>query len=65
MFTKRQWQIYRCIEKGMTSVKIGKELGISPNTVDVLAARMRKKVGAKNRQEMVAIVINSQFSEIA
>ena len=59
MFTKRKRQIFYLIERGLSSNEIGKELKISPITVDNHVAQMRKQVGAKNRQQLVSIVLRS------
>ncbi len=65
MFTKRKWQIFRLIEKGLSSTEIGKELNIHYTTVDNHVAAMRKKVGAKNRQQLVSIVMRNNTGKVS
>ncbi|MGJ8529616.1 LuxR C-terminal-related transcriptional regulator [Maritalea sp.] len=46
--TNREFEVFEKVIQGLTAVKIGKELGISPRTVDVHKARFIQKMGIGN-----------------
>jgi PAS domain S-box-containing protein len=52
-FTAREREIAALLIEGMTSKQIGKQLAISPRTVDVYRARLMRKVGASTTPELV------------
>jgi PAS domain S-box-containing protein len=52
-FTAREREIAALLIEGMTSKQIGKQLAISPRTVDVYRARLMRKVGAATTPELV------------
>ncbi|MBI5259760.1 MAG: PAS and helix-turn-helix domain-containing protein [Burkholderiales bacterium] len=52
-FTAREREIAALLIEGLTSKQIGKQLGISPRTVDVYRARLMRKVGAATTPELV------------
>jgi len=52
-FTAREREIAALLIDGLTSKQIGKQLGISPRTVDVYRARLMRKVGAATTPELV------------
>ena len=52
-FTAREREIAALLIEGMTSKQIGKQLVISPRTVDVYRARLMRKVGASTTPELV------------
>jgi PAS domain S-box-containing protein len=52
-FTAREREIAALLIEGLTSKQIGKQLAISPRTVDVYRARLMRKVGAATTPELV------------
>jgi len=55
----REREILQLIGEGYTSKEIGKEVGISPKTVDVHRLRIMKKLHAKNLIQLVKYAIMS------
>jgi PAS domain S-box-containing protein len=51
--TGREREIAALLIEGLTSKMIGKQLGISPRTVDVYRARLMKKYGTASTPELV------------
>jgi PAS domain S-box-containing protein len=51
--TPREREIAALLVQGLTSKGIGRQLGISPRTVDVYRARLMRKVGASSTPELV------------
>jgi DNA-binding NarL/FixJ family response regulator len=49
----RERQVLRQISDGLTHGQIATRLGISPHTVDTYVKRMRQKLGARNRAELI------------
>lgn len=52
-FTPREREIAARLVEGATSKQIGRQLAISPRTVDVYRARLMRKVGAATTAELV------------
>jgi PAS domain S-box-containing protein len=52
-FTPREREIAALLIDGLTSKLIGKQLGISPRTVDVYRARLMRKLGAATTADLV------------
>jgi len=52
-FTAREREIAAALVQGATSKQIGRQLAISPRTVDVYRARLMRKVGAATTAELV------------
>jgi len=52
-FTPREREIAALLVQGLTSKGIGRQLGISPRTVDVYRARLMRKTGAATTPELV------------
>ncbi len=52
-FTAREREIAALLVEGSTSKRIGRQLGISPRTVDVYRARLMRKLGASTTAELV------------
>jgi len=55
--SKREKEVLNLASLGGTSKSIGKELSISPKTVEVHIYSLRKKLGAKNIQHAVRLGI--------
>jgi PAS domain S-box-containing protein len=53
VLTAREREIAALLIQGLTSKLIGKQLGISPRTVDVYRARLMRKYGAATTPELV------------
>ena len=52
-FTAREREIAALLVEGSTSKQIGRQLAISPRTVDVYRARLMRKLGASTTAELV------------
>ena len=52
-FTPREREIAALLVEGATSKQIGRQLAISPRTVDVYRARLMRKLGASTTAELV------------
>ena len=55
--TKREWDVLERIAHGASNKEIGRELGISPRTVEVHRARIMEKVDARNAADLMGIVL--------
>ncbi|MBU2533283.1 MAG: helix-turn-helix transcriptional regulator [Alphaproteobacteria bacterium] len=47
------------ISNGQSNKEAGRELGISPRTVEVHRARVMEKLGARNTADLMRIVLTS------
>lgn len=54
--TEREWEVARMVIDGLTYREIGDRLFISPKTVEHHVARIRRRLGAGTRQEMLSIL---------
>ena len=52
--TVREIQVLLLVASGLSNCAIGRDLGISPRTVEEHLAMMRKRAGAHDRAELVA-----------
>jgi PAS domain S-box-containing protein len=52
--TERERDVAACLVHGMTSKEIGKELSISPRTVDIHRASLLRKYGVKATPDLIA-----------
>jgi FixJ family two-component response regulator len=55
--TAREWDVLERIAHGASSKEAGRELAISPRTVEVHRARIMEKLGAKNAADLMRIVL--------
>jgi FixJ family two-component response regulator len=55
--TAREWDVLERIARGASSKEAGRELAISPRTVEVHRARIMEKLGAKNAADLMRIVL--------
>ncbi len=53
--TEKQCEVLDLLVEHMTSKQIGRELGISPHTVDQRIVFAREKLGARNRRELAML----------
>ena len=54
--TSREWEVATMVIDGRTYKEIGERLFISPKTVEHHVARIRQRLGADTRQEMLALL---------
>jgi two-component system, LuxR family, response regulator FixJ len=55
--TGREWDVLERITRGASNKETGRELAISPRTVEVHRARIMEKLGAKNAADLMGIVL--------
>lgn len=55
--TPRERQVLQLITDGQSNKEAGRELGISPRTIEVHRARVMEKLGAKNTADLMRIVL--------
>jgi FixJ family two-component response regulator len=55
--TAREREVLERIAQGLSNKEAGRELGISPRTVEVHRARIMEKLGAKNAADLMRIVL--------
>lgn len=57
--TPREREVLTLISSGQSNKEAGRQLGISPRTIEVHRARIMEKLGAKNAADLVRIVMSS------
>jgi two-component system response regulator FixJ len=57
LLTGREWDVLERITRGASNKETGRELAISPRTVEVHRARIMEKLGAKNAADLMGIVL--------
>ncbi|HVW92964.1 MAG TPA: LuxR C-terminal-related transcriptional regulator [Devosia sp.] len=55
--TPREREVLQLITNGQSNKEAGRELGISPRTIEVHRARVMEKLGAKNTADLMRIVL--------
>ena len=55
--TPRERQVLDLISNGQSNKQAGRELGISPRTIEVHRARVMEKLGARNTAELLRILL--------
>ena len=55
--TPREREVLQLISNGQSNKEAGRELGISPRTVEVHRARVMEKLGARNTADLMRIVL--------
>jgi FixJ family two-component response regulator len=58
LLTPREHEVLQRIAQGASNKEAGRELGISPRTVEVHRARIMEKLGAKNAADLMRIVLS-------
>ena len=58
LLTARERDVLSQIASGSSNKQAGRELGISPRTIEVHRARIMEKLGAKNAADLVRIVLS-------
>jgi FixJ family two-component response regulator len=59
LLTQREREVLREIAAGASSKEAGRNLGISPRTIEVHRARILEKLGARNTADLMRIVFSS------
>jgi two-component system response regulator FixJ len=62
LLTARERDVLGQIAAGSSNKQAGRELGISPRTIEVHRARIMEKLGAKNAADLVRIVMSDSRS---
>lgn len=57
--TPREREVLQLITNGQSNKEAGRELGISPRTIEVHRARVMEKLGARNTADLLRIVLTS------
>ncbi|GHA31327.1 hypothetical protein GCM10007989_29150 [Devosia pacifica] len=57
--TPREREVLQLIANGQSNKEAGRELGISPRTIEVHRARVMEKLGAKNTADLMRIVLTT------
>lgn len=60
LLTPRELEVLQLIAEGESNKEAGRDLGISPRTVEVHRARIMEKLGAKNAADLVRIVLRGE-----
>lgn len=60
LLTPREHQVLELIANGASNKEAGRQLGISPRTIEVHRARIMEKLGAKNTVDLVHIVLSER-----
>jgi len=60
LLTPREYQVLELIANGASNKVAGRQLGISPRTIEVHRARIMEKLGAKNTVDLVHIVLSDR-----
>src|SRR5690606_6610479 len=55
--TPREREVLQLITNGQSNKEAGRELGISPRTIEVHRARVMEKLGARNTADLMRIVL--------
>ncbi|WP_271204728.1 response regulator transcription factor [Methylopila jiangsuensis] len=58
LLTRREREVLALIAEGLSNKEAGRELSISPRTIEVHRARIMEKVGARNAADLVRIVMS-------
>ena len=57
--TAREREVLQLITNGQSNKEAGRDLGISPRTIEVHRARIMEKLGARNTADLMRIVLTS------
>jgi DNA-binding NarL/FixJ family response regulator len=57
--TPRERDVLQLVTNGQSNKEAGRQLGISPRTIEVHRARVMEKLGARNTADLVRIVLTS------
>jgi two-component system response regulator FixJ len=65
LLTPREHEVLKQIAAGASNKEVGRQLGISPRTVEVHRARIMEKIGARNAADLVRIVLSGGNCRVA
>ena len=57
--TPREREVLQLVTNGQSNKEAGRDLGISPRTVEVHRARVMEKLGARNTADLMRIILTS------
>ena len=57
-FTARERDVLDALARGLPTKSIGRELGVSPKTVEAHIGRLLAKLGARNRAQAIAVAMD-------
>jgi two-component system, LuxR family, response regulator FixJ len=60
LLTPRELQVLELIAGGASSKEAGRQLGISPRTIEVHRARVLEKLGARNTVDLMHLVLSER-----
>jgi DNA-binding NarL/FixJ family response regulator len=60
--TAREREVLSLVAAGLNNVEIGRQLALSPLTVKTHIARIRAKLGARDRAQLVVLAYQDQLS---
>lgn len=58
LLTRRERDVLALVAQGASNKEAGRELGISPRTIEVHRARIMDKLGAKNAADLMRVVLS-------
>lgn len=61
--TRREAEVLAALARGLPTKRIGRELAVSPKTVDAHIARLLAKLGARNRAQAVSVALERGLLE--
>lgn len=61
--TRRQLAVLKLLAAGLQSKEIGRELGISPRTIEIHRRNLTWKMGGRNPAHLVAIAMRAGLIE--
>ena len=63
LLTPREFEVLSQITGGASNKEAGRQLGISPRTIEVHRARIMEKLGARNAADLVRIVLTADVRD--
>jgi len=60
-FTVREREVLDALARGLATKSIGRELGVSPKTVEAHISRVLSKLGARNRAQALAVAMDQRL----
>ncbi|MGE8203297.1 response regulator transcription factor [Heyndrickxia sp. NPDC080065] len=64
VLTRREEEVVRLTSLGYTNVQIGKQLGISPKTVENHKSNIMQKLGLKDKHELIKYAFKNNFVDL-
>jgi DNA-binding NarL/FixJ family response regulator len=60
--SERERQVLRSLVKGSSSARIGRELSLSPKSIDTYRHRIMVKLGVSNRAELIRLALEHELT---